>query len=419
MMRPRTAGALVVVLLVLAGLVVVALGGSVVSTDSGTSLSHEWTSDTGREVQGNHHAVAAGRVGGSSLVFAPISGRGDTTACALVALDSESETKRWTYRIPPSKCAIHSVADPTLADYDGDGTTEVVTATTEEAVIAFDAESREEELRVNLTTYGYTQPIVADIVGDAGQEIIAVDVGGTVVVAHANGTVAWTRQLDAYTWGQPAVADFDGDGSDELVVGVAGGNVTLFEANGSTGWTLSSPFQSSVTWMTTGQADDDPPIEVVVATVDGVVAMIDGGGGEPTIQWRQEFGNYAAVHAFGDGDGDGTPEVYAVAKDGTLRSLDARDGTVEWSTTLTTADVQMTPPPSLGDVDGDGQPELVAVTNDGVVSLVDPATGEVLDSYEREITIYARPTLADVDGDGALEVFVIYGDGRVVAFSAS
>lgn len=396
---------------------VAALGG--VGGGPGATLAHEWTSDTGREIQGNHHAVAAGRVAGEGVAFAPISGRTDTRECMLVALEGDAGTTRWTHQVPAANCTIHAVADPTLADYDGDDATEVIAATTEQAVVAFDARTGEEELRVELSSYGYTQPVVDDLLGDDAREVVAVDVRGTVVVAHANGTVAWTRQLDAYTWGQPAVADIDGDGSNELAVGVAGGNVTLFEADGSTAWQLTSPFRSSITWTTTGQADGDPQTELVVATVEGVVATIDGGGGEPTVEWRREFGGYAAVHAFGDGDDDGAPEVYAVSDDGRLRSLAARDGAVEWTTTLTTADVQMAPPPAMGDVDGDGQPELVAVTNDGIVSLVDPGTGEVLDSYRREVPIYTHPTLADVDGDGAAEVFVVYGDGRVVAFSAS
>ena len=123
------------------------------------------------------------------------------------------------------------------------------------------------------------------------------------------------------------------------------------------------------------------------------------------------------MHAYGDGDGE--PEVYAVAKDGKLRSLDASDGTVEWETTLTSADVQVVPPPSMGDADRDGAPEIVAVTNEGRVSVVDPNSGEILATCERagEVPIYTHPTVADTDGDGTAEIYVMYGDGRVVALA--
>jgi len=48
---------------------------------------------------------------------------------------------------------------------------------------------------------------------------------------------------------------------------------------------------------------------------------------------------------------------------------------------------------------------------------VNPNSGEIIDSYERDVSIWMRPTLADLDDDGALEILVTYGDGRVVALS--
>lgn len=180
-------------------------------------------------------------------------------------------------------------------------------------------------------------------------------------------------------------------------------------------WNQPQAYEGSITWMTTGNADGDDSAEIVVATAStGRVSMVDGGSGAR--EWTREFGSYAAVHAFGDGDGDGTPEVYAVAKDGKLRSLDATTGDTEWTTTLTTGDVQMTPPPALGDVDGDGDPELVAVTNDRIVAVVGPESGSILGTYEREDAIYTHPRLSDIDGDGDFEAFVMYAHGRVVAF---
>ena len=168
--------------------------------------------------------------------------------------------------------------------------------------------------------------------------MIAVDVQGTIFVLRPNGSTVWTERLSSYTWGQPRAADFDGDGANELVIGLGGsGNLTPFKGNGTKRWKQAEPFDSSITWMTTGQADGDDPIEVIVATDGGTVAAVDSATAD--VEWRRDLGNLAAVHAFGDGDRDGDPEVYAVAKDGKLRSLDARDGTVEWETTLTLADI--------------------------------------------------------------------------------
>lgn len=413
-MRTATVVAIVVVVVLLGGVAVYSFG---LSGGEQLRLQERWVSDTARDLNANHHAPAAGRVNGTGMVYAPVSGRSDTPNCALYGLSAANGTSKWSYQIPTQNCAIHSVANPTLADYDSDGVREVLAATTEQAIIAFNPLTGEEELRVNLTDYGYTRPVVTDLRGDASKEIVVVDVKGTVLVVRPNGTNVWSARLESYTWGQPGVADFDGDGKKEVVIGISDGNLTMFEGDGSVSWRRQDAFGESITWMATGQADDDPGTEVVVATTGGTVALIDGNAGE--IQWQKDFGNFAAVHAFGDGDGDGEPEIYAVARDGKLRSLDAKTGTVEWTTTLTSANVQMMPPPALGNVDDDEAKELVAVTNDGIVSVIDPRDGDVLDTYKREVSIFSHPQLADTDGDGVQEIYVMYGDGRVVALEAA
>jgi len=409
-MRRRTIASLSVVLLVTAGLVV---AGVALDRETGTDMTVTWVSDTGRAVGGNHHAPAAGRVNGTGIVYAPVSGRSGSGDCALVALAGSDGSERWAHPIPPANCTIHSVADPALADVDDDGIREVIAATTEGTVTAFHPTGGDAEFRANLTSYGYTKPVVADLVGEERREILVVDARGTVSVFRPDGEQAWSRQFGTYTWGQPAVADLDGDGDPEIAVGLGGaGELRTFEANGSRAWKRPRSVAGSITWMTTGRLDDDAAIEVVVATTEGVVAAFDGATGER--EWTREFGSAAAVRAVGDGDG--RPKVYAVAGDGTLRSLFGGSGETEWETTLTAGDVQMMPPPVLGDLDGDDDRELLAVTNDGIVSVVDPESGAVRATYEREASIFSRPTLADVDGDGDAEGFVMYGDGRVVAF---
>lgn len=414
-MRLRT---VVVALALIAGLVGVAALGLGVFGGSDTTLRTEWVSDTGREVTSNHHAVAAGQPSGTGMVYAPVSGRADTPQCALTGLHAANGTTSWRYQIPTANCTIHSVADPTLADYDGDGTVEVLAATTERAVVAVHPTTGEVEFRHDLSSYGYTKPLVTDFAGDEGKEIITVDAHGSVYVLRPNGSIVWSEQLDSYTWSQPSVADFDSDGEPELAVGIGGtGELYLFERNGSVAWQRTDPIEDSITWMTTGQADDDAAREIVTAAPGGGVTMFDGESGD--VQWHHDFGRFGAVRAFDDGDGDGSPEVYAVARDGKLRSIEAASGDIEWTTTLTTDDVQMMPPPTLGDIDGDGSPELVAASNDGTVAVIDPTNGDVLARYERNVPIFTHPVLVDVDADGRAEIFVMYGDGRVVALSTA
>lgn len=411
-MRARTLVAVFVVVAVVAGVGVAAF---TANQQSRVTVEVLWVSDTATSIGGNHHAPAPGVIDGSSMVYAPISGRSDTQNCALVALNGSTGDERWTYPVPPANCTIHSVADPTLADYDTDGTTEVLATTTEQVVVAMHPLTGAVEFRVNLSAYGYTKPLVADFVGDRSPEIVVVDVKGSVYVLNRSGGVVWQRQLSSYTWSQPSIDDFDGDGDPELAVATGGdGRVYVYESNGSLAWPGPQSVTGSITWMAAGDTTEGSGTDIVVATAStGLVTVIDGASGDRI--WTRDFGRFSAVHAFGDGDRDGVPEVYAVAKDGVLRSLDARTGETEWETTLTTSDVQMMPPPALGDVDGDGTPELVAPTNDGLVAVVDPATGDVVGSSARDSAIYTQLELADIDGDGDLEAFVMYGNGRVVA----
>ena len=413
-MRARTAVAVLVVVGVLAGGVFLALGGP----GSDTALTVEWASDTDRDVRVNHHEPGAARIDGSGYVFAPVSGTRNSADCALFALDAASSERLWNHSVAPSQCAIHAVADPAFGDVDEDGTREVFVATTERRVTGFDPATGDREFAYELSSYGYSGPVVADFVGGDAPEVVVVDAKGEVSVVRENGTAVWTRQLDTYTFGQPAVADFDADGDPELAVGLAGGGeLYLFEGDGSTAWHRPNATETGITWQATGNLDGDPAREVVAATRGGSVVAVDGRTGRT--EWTRDFDSLAAVKALGDGDGDGRPEVYATAEDGVLRALDGATGETAWTTTLTTADVQMMPPPTLGDVDGDGDGELVVATNDGVVNVVEPGSGSVLATHSRDVIVYAHPQLADTDGDGADEIYVLYADGRVVALSAS
>lgn len=397
------------------------------------SLTELWVSETERAVQGNHHAAVAGRVANQSLVFAPISGVGhrhgdgtetdhdhdhhhNSSECALVALDGTDGATRWSHRVPAANCTIHSVADPTFADVDGDGSPDVVAATTENVVKAFDPATGAVTFRYNLSSYGYTKPMVANVTGDGTPELVVVDVKGSVFVIRADGTTVWRQLHQSYTWGQPALGAFTSGDRTELFVALGNGRLVLYDAStGAVRWERTVTVGGSITWTTTGQADDDPAQELVVSTTRGLVRLYDGATGD--LQWSRDLGRFAAVDAFGDGDGDGMAEIYAVAKDGTVRSLAANTGATDWRTNVTTAPVQMMPPPVLGDLTGDGTPELVVAANSGRVAVVEPTNGTILATYDRDVPIWTHPELADLDGDGRLEILVMYGNGRVVALA--
>lgn len=373
-------------------------------------LVERWRAGTS-SIEGNHHAAAAGRVDGQAVVAVPIGGHSGEHGCELLVVDGEGET-RWREPIPPEACTIHAVADPALADFVGDDRPELYASTTEDAVLGFDPVSGEQVFRYDLSDYGYSQPVVANVIGSDAPELVVTDVDGELSVVRPDGSVVWRRPLDAYSWAAPAVANFDAQGGKEVVVGLGNGTVLAFTPRGGVAWTAS--VGESITWTADANTDDDPAREFLVATAAGTVAAIDGASGE--VEWTRSVATFAAVGP--PVTVDGTTTVYATDSNGTLYALDGASGEPRWTTTLTDADVQMTPPPVVGDVTGDGAVDLVATTNDGQVLVVDPADGTVRARYSRDVPIYTHATLADTDGDGTQEVYVVYGDGRAVALTA-
>lgn len=384
---------------------------AVVRSDEDGQLVERWVSDTGQDTRYNHHPVAVGTVDGEPVIAVPVGvtrSSGNVSGCGLVALDGDG-TARWRSSVPDDLCFIHAVGDPAFVDVDADGSPEVVVTTTENLLYAYDPLTGGEELRHELAAFGYAAPAALDSGEQNRRELLVVDSGGQLSAVASDGSVSWQRELAAWTVADPAVADFDGDGTDEVAVATTK-ETTVLDRDGRTVWRRPIP----ANWLTVGQLDDDAPVELVVAGNDRVTAVDGRTGG---VEWRWTAGpdTGTGVHAVGDGDRDGTVEVYVTATDGRLYALDGRDGSVEWQTALKPGGVGVLPPPVLGDLDGDGGPELVAVTDDGTVSVLDPRTGEIRSVYVQDVPVWTHPTLADVDGDGGEEIFVMYGDGRVVA----
>lgn len=411
-MRLRTVATGVLLLALLGGAVAFGLG----TAPAGGSLSEAWVSDTPRDNVRNHHPIGVGPNG--SVIVAPVSeipGSGvelTNHSCTLVRLAPENGSVLWRTTTPASQCFSHALTQPTVDDVDGDGRLEVVVTSTENAVIVYDARTGTEEWRVPLSTYGYPQPTVADVLPAPGPEVVASDIQGSVVVAYGNGTVAWQHSLNRTFGGRvsvlqaPVVADVDADGSPNVLVSSDDGTVVL-SATGDVVWTSDVPGP----YLATGNADDDPAVEVVTAYYRSIQAL-DGKSGR--IEWRRNLTN-ARIHTVADGDGDGTEEVYLGRVGGEILALNAHTGTTEWTTTVSTVDDAIVPPPVLADVDGDGGPEVVGATETGRVVVLSADSGAELASYERDVTIWTFVTTADIDDDGRSEILVRYGDGRVVA----
>lgn len=399
-MRART---LVVLGLVLVGLAAV-LGASMMAGEQ-VSVAETWVSDTARDNEVNHHAVG---VGPNGSVVAPVAAVVNTepigpTSCSLVRLNASDGATTWRASVPAANCTTHAITEPAFGNLDDAPTAETAVTTTEKALIVNDLGTGEEEWRLSLPSYGYGRPTVGNVTAAPGDEVVASDVAGDLLVAN-RGDVEWRASVDGNVWAAPVVADVDADGSPDVVVGTSR-EVVAFGADGTVAWRADVGART----MASGQADGDDPIEFV-ATDGGKVTVVDGADGR--VEGRWNVSATVRVVDVADGDGDGTTEAYLGIAGGDVVALDLEAERVQWRTTVSETE-STTPGPRVADVTGDGTPELVAVANDGSVAVLDPASGEQRASYSRDVRVWTKPTVVDVDG-AAAEMFIRYGDGRVV-----
>ena len=432
-MRVRTAAAVAVVVAALAGVVLLGVG----SPADGGDLTERWVSDTPRQNERNHHAIGAsadGRVVVAPVAEVPNEGVELTnTSCTLARLNTSDGAVEWRTTVPPENCFTHALSEPVIADLNGDSTGEtpagnrnatrsgdggrvVVSATTMNALVAYDAETGNERWRVPLSTgdpsYGYGRPTVADLTAAPGREVVVSSIHGNVTAVAAGGTVAWRTsfaavgETDAIVQQRPLVGDVDDDGGREVVVG-SGSELLVVNADGSVAWNRSVPSS----YVVATQADDDPASELLVG--DGrTLTALDGETGER--QWTSDPEAPLRYREVADGDGDGTDELYAGTFEGGVVAVDVHSGDVEWRTTVS-GEGQPVWAPVTADLDGDGDLAVVTTSRDGTVTVLAADGGRVLATYQRAVPIETHVTLADADGDDRAEILVRYGDGRVVA----
>lgn len=325
---------------------------------------------------------------------------------------------------------------PQAADLDGDGRLEVVFASEDAqglaAVACVDGRGRLRWRRsipgcpwgglqagVNLWTFGrFTgrgrgRDVYVDVhrrsKGSSEGWILRGDTGA--VVWRREGIVAEEHAL-AFGGRLPAVADVNGDGIDDLITAPA----TIYGVfSGRDAQPLFPPrLLGSPTafgrWIayaspTVADLDGDGRLEVYLNSDSyargGIAAVrIDG---KPL--WARFHTNDEGADGFGpvgDFDGDGRLEIGVPALDGTLRCLNAADGSPKWTIrTPVTGDVV------AADVNSDGTQELLFAGRDGRLRAISGRDGSEVWS----IAVTGRPVIADVNGDGWVEIIAVGPDG--------
>ncbi|MBM3290787.1 MAG: hypothetical protein FJY92_11610, partial [Candidatus Hydrogenedentes bacterium] len=300
----------------------------------------------------------------------------------------------WSYQPP-----VGSVdASPAIADIDGDGVAEVVAASAAGVVVAIDATGKE-RWRREVPGHACFPITVADVIGDAGLEVLTMNgLGRAFCLKAESGAVLWEAVLPGNAkWGKTAlaVADVDGDGAPEIVTGLQDGTVVCLCGNGEPLWTVQSPCRD-VLCPAIADVDGDGMPEVLVSG-DGVPLVCLAGDGKE--RWRLTKGTGGSPFVC-DLDGQGPPEIL-LGIDANLVAVDGQ-GKIRWTCAL---HKEVDSAVAFGDADEDGEVEIYVVDLSGYLACVS-AKGQVRWSADVGERARRSPSIGDVDGDGVCEILV-------------
>jgi len=360
-----------------------------------------------------------------------------------------------------------------VGDLDGDGRPEIVVASREGKVYAFDRRGArragfpvsidaahagrptpERPLEVGILS----RPVLANLDGKPGLEVLASALDGHLYAwRHDGGMLAGfpvgltddgAAAPRAKIVSSPAVGDLDGDGIPEIIVGSNGlrnaaARAFAVRARGTAhpegplrpGWgalELPALRPDLLPTVATGvqmdplliDADGDGDMEVVLYAVTGSsIVLVDDEGPGPEILVRYslepaERSAFRDTYFLGgtgspaavDVDGDDVPELFAPLLPFRMLTLRAKPG------------VPLDVPLALG-----GWPLVPALARDAPAAATSsrngaPPTVPMLPGWPRrmeDLMLLSKPVAADIDGDGADEVLMGSGGYLLHAFRAA
>ncbi len=320
-----------------------------------------------------------------------------------------------------------------VGDIDGDGDYEVIgTYEYDGIVCAWHVESGkllEGNWPLDIGSwYGWiiANPVLADLDGDGDSEIIAAldldasNIDGLYAI-QADGSFLWQRRYTSE--GPMSVADFDQDGDVEIALcgygpGMSNIYTYILDKNGQQikRWRGGSSKGTAVT-----DLDADGQFELVFCTEDSVQAVHVDGSTLWNTRLYEPFGQTGALST-GDIDQDGLGEVYVVshieAEGFTFSLIHAFDHQgqqlVNAGFPKTVMGQSYSSPALIGDINGDGQQELI-VGATGVPLMAWGADGSTTPGFPM-LDLWAEvdciPSMGDLDQDGDIELMLAGYDYR-------
>lgn len=206
---------------------------------------------------------------GTSLVYAVFGGG------AMTCVDCEGRVV-WSKDDPGPRGERRS--SPAIGDLDGDGRPEVVSATEDFQVIAYDPWNGEARWRWkgdgNIDQA--SSFALADFDGSGTLDVVCGDSSGHVYRLHG-GALVWRADVGGGVVQGPSVGDVDGDGALEVLICSRGNRLVCLSAKGEEKWRYSTD-AAPLTTPALGDFDGDGEIEVVFTGKDRFVRSLSVNG---------------------------------------------------------------------------------------------------------------------------------------------
>lgn len=243
-------------------------------------------------------------------------------------------------------------------------------------------------------------------------------------------------------YSSPALADLNSDDKPELVVAAPNGTVTATRIdNGARLWQRDLGVTALQASPLVTDVDNNGQVDVVAATMDGRVVLLNGQTGALVRTFRQgapQFcppGNdcrpdgFFATPVVADVNRDGRNDIIAASYDHSVYAW-SHGGTLLWRSFLYDT---LWSSPAVVDLDRNGTPEVVlggdiyagnplGTPAGGLLWALNGSNGSRFSGYPISLpgqTTWSSPAITDLDGDGRVEAVVgtgnngPYGDGPV------
>jgi outer membrane protein assembly factor BamB len=338
---------------------------------------------------------------------------------------------------------------------DGDRVRDVVFGTKEGVLFLLNGK---DGLELATRDFGepFFEPILADLDGDRGEEIVLAFESGRVVVLGANLEQRWVYEGKDRITSLPAVTDLTGDRVGDVVFTTLG--MDLVAIDGKTGFEIWRFFDAESEILNSPVAvavNDDGVKDIVFVSTNGFLYAVDGktgwglwkgnisgrpagnlavgplaGGmgavivtltrngslagfetGGKQLFTYQLNGAYVTGPTIGDMDGDGKAEIATIDVNGGLKVVEGVTRREKWS-------FQSEAGSTVGrlaaaDVNYDGKTDVVFTTFSGVLTVLDGRSGSLIASRNFKDYSFATPVVADVNGDGKQELLSLMREGKV------